>query len=195
MEKRVKSELESNAQGEKLFSIIEISRAHRITAGRAVRIFEDEPGVLPVKSSFGKKYGKLLQQRIPDSVLQSVLRKFGNLDEAYRDWLRLHRRQHTHLGPQNQTAEPAPDVSVQPLQRDQKDRLYSYNQIAAIMNIGPKIVLHLFRNEPDVLEIAAPRFGRRKGSYLEFSTRRVPEEALRRVRARLTRPADETSEG
>jgi hypothetical protein len=201
------------AKDERLYSINEISRTFRITAGRALRVFEHEPGVLQVKKpevrrpGFNIRRAELVQERVPFSVVVSVLSRFRNLDDAYSASLALHRSQHRHVVTASQTmgspagshdfptslpatssSSPAP-ASAGALQQHPTKPLYSFNEIAAMFNITPVEAALLFRGEPDVLAVLHDDSGpaRAHCNDPKYCMPRVPLSVLQRVFARFPR--------
>jgi hypothetical protein len=62
------------------------------------------------------------------------------------------------------------------------ERHFTVKQVAELWHLSPDAVRHLFRNEPDVVEICRPRrTGRRR-----YGTLRIPESVLERVHRKLS---------
>lgn len=164
---------------EQLYSIAEIALMWRTTVSHIAKVFKREPGVLPVqrRKPLCGIPDRLHQRRIPSSVLERVN-------------TRLHEQASALNMPTSSpamSASPAPPTPDRYAHQDSPERLFTFNQIAAMWKIGPNNALQLFRDEPGVLEVVLPRFGRRKGHWALYSTPRIPLSVLRRVRERFTR--------
>jgi hypothetical protein len=202
----------NKSSGEQLFSILKIARMWRVGPKMALLFFEALPGVLPIDASHRSarsELRRLIALRVPESVLKSVKRE--DLFSGRRSgWT-------TSESPAEQNAVAADGsrraaaagyetrVSAPPGPTvagggggvsDSKagTRLYSINEIARTLGIGPKTVLRMFEEEPGVLAVDCSSSMRRYArlAKLRFSTPRVPTEVVCRVYRRLQRGTGST---
>jgi hypothetical protein len=176
----VKRKFEISNSADQLYSIVEVALKWRTTVSRASKVLKREPGVLPVRTRKPLREipDRLHQKRIPASVLERVENRIEDrASEGSEGYLLKKRCELPKYGAR---------VDVPELQ-DMCERLFSFNEISAMLQIGRNNTLQLFRDEPGIFEVNPPRFGRRKGHWALYSTPRVPASVLQRVHERLTR--------
>lgn len=177
---------------ERLYSIREIRTLLGWGSKQALRVFEREPGVLPIRSGRGyfpkNSYWRLFAPRVPESVLLRVRRQLEETEaEQYRARLaEVMALQAEPSRPRASTRSERPAAA-----RPAPPTHFSIAEIAQLWQLSARAALNLFDGEPGVLPVEIPRYGKKANARL-FS-RRVPREVVERVHYRLSVKSSESA--